>query len=340
MNEDQVRQAVALAELASHELKGLDARVWLDRIEGQHQDLEAAFGWLLHHEHNDNAMRMAVRLYDFWSLNGRIAEGRSWIDRAFAAGLRESALRAEACYRAGLLAFWQGDDEAASALHRDSLDLARQRGDRTAIALALGGLARIELRSGNLEGARSLCTEALETVEGTDDKEGRSNALHVLAVTAQMQGNLVEARARMTERLELARETGNFGSVAMEASNLSHVERRLGNLERAEQLAMESLQISQRRGDDWIIPYVLSALAASAVENRRFTRASQLLGAAAQMVDQQGAAWPPDEAPLFEQTRRATAQALGIAVFEANWSAGCAMSVSDAVSYALAAHPI
>jgi hypothetical protein len=59
------------------------------------------------------------------------------------------------------------------------LELARRLGDRTTVALALCGLARVALRE-DLDWARELWEEALEAVQDTDDTLGRSNALHVL----------------------------------------------------------------------------------------------------------------------------------------------------------------
>ncbi len=337
MNERAAHRLLSLAEEAGVQLKGLDAKAWRDRLESQYPDLEAAIGWLLDHGLSEDALKMAVALYHFWTLTGRIALGRTVIDRALGAGVSNDSLRASALYHEGLLAFWQGDDDAANALHQRSLDLARQLANPTAAALALVGLARVKLREGDLDGARALCEEALLGVEGTNDQLGRSNALHVLAVTAQMRGDLLEARERMTQRMQLARELGSFGGVAGEASNLSHVERRLGNLKRAEQLALEALQIAERRGDEWLIPYVLSALAATAAEGQQFVRATQLLGAATQMMEDQGAALPPDEAPLFEQTRAAAAKALGPIEFDTAWDLGRAMPFTEAVSYAMAA---
>ena len=334
MNNEEANQAVAIAENASTELKGLDAKRWLDQIERRHRELQEAFDWLLDRGLDDDAMRMAVALYDIWRVTGRAAEGRSWIDRALP-GVASGILKAEAEYRLALLAFWQGDDEAARSSLESSLGTARSTNDPTAISVALAGLARVNLRLGNLEEARRLCLEALETVEGTDDKEGRQNALHVLAVTAQMRGDLLEARDRMGQRLELAREVGNFAGVGVEASNLSGVERRLGNLARAQELAVEALQIADRRGDEWMIPYVLNALAACAAEEKKFVRAARLLGAAAEMVDRQGVAWPPDERPLFEQTSAAAAAALGPMEFDQALASGRLMEVSDAVSYGL-----
>jgi tetratricopeptide (TPR) repeat protein len=197
---------------------------------------------------------------------------------------------------------WQGADDEACCLHGRSLDLARRLGDRTTIALALCGLARVALRE-DLDWARALCEEALQTVQDTDDTVGRSNALHVLGVAAQMRGDLRQARDLMTQRIELARKLGDFAMIGAESSNLSMVERQLGNLARAEQLAREALQIAEQRGDQWAIPYSLNGLAAVAVETGEFERAATLLAAAAGLQDQQGNAWPPDEAPHFKRSR-------------------------------------
>jgi hypothetical protein len=117
------------------------------------------------------------------------------------------------------------------------------------------------------------------------------------------------------------------------------VERQLGNLARAEQLAGEALQIAERRGDLWLIPYVLNGLAAIAVETGEFERAATLLGAAAALQEQQGNAWPPDEAPHFERSRAAVTQALDHDQLGRAWSAGRRMPSAHAVRHGLAPRP-
>ena len=106
-----------------------------------------------------------------------------------AADALDDRLRAVALYEDGMLAFWQGADEAACSLHGRSLHLARRLGDKTTIALALCGLARVALRE-DLDWARTLCEEALAVVDGTNDRMGRANALHVLELAARMRGDL------------------------------------------------------------------------------------------------------------------------------------------------------
>jgi tetratricopeptide (TPR) repeat protein len=334
-DEQAARALLAFAEDAGRGLRGRDAGLWRDRLQRRFQDLEAAFEWLLDHGQVADALALASALADLLRTTGRVAIGRRWLERALDAGAVDGHLRAVALYENGLLAFWQGADEEACSLHGRSLELARRLGDRTTVALALCGLARVALRE-DLDWARMLCEEALQTVQDTDDTIGRSNALHVLGVAAQMRGDLRQARELMTQRIELAGKLGDLATIGYESSNLSMVERQLGNLARAEQLAREALQIEEQRGDQWAIPYSLNGLAAVAVETGELERAATLLGAATALQERQGNAWPPDEAPHVERSRAAVAAALDHDQFGRAWSTGQRMPAADAVRFALA----
>jgi tetratricopeptide (TPR) repeat protein len=338
MDESRAISLLSVAEESAAELRGLDAKAWIARMETEYRDLEAALDWFLEHGRANEALRMAASLPNFWSATGRLEQGHAWLDRALAAPVTDEILRGNAFFQAGLLAFWQGEDERARSLHDQALEIGRRLGDPTVIALALSGLARIALRE-DIEQARALCKEALEVSSGTDDKIGRSSALHVLGVSAQMAGDLEEARELMTMRLDLARELGDLIGVSGEASNLSVVERQLGNLQRAEELALEALRISGGRGDEWAIPYNLNALAAVSAERGALERAATLLGAAEAMVEHQGAGWPPDEGPHYERTKARLVEEMKSDDFARFWEIGRGLTLTDAVRYALDGEP-
>jgi ATP/maltotriose-dependent transcriptional regulator MalT len=245
----------------------------------------------------------------------------------------DSGLRARALFHAGLLAFWQGDDGAAGALHQAALEMGCRMGDRGAVALALTGLARLALREDAARG-RSLAQEALDVLSVGDDPIGRSHALHVLGVAAQMQGDLEAARQFMSWRLDIARRAGNQRQIAAEAANLSMVEMELGELGRARELSLEALRIARARGDFWMAPYNLNGLAALAVHAGDPQLATTLLAMASRMVGEQGASWPPDEKPRFERTRAAAVNALGVETFERTWSAGRSLALDAALTLA------
>jgi hypothetical protein len=235
--------------------------------------------------------------------------------------------------------FWMGDDAAAADLFGRSLEIGRRLADQPLISQALGGLARVALRSDVPEGRR-LAREALSVSEGAGDAPGRSNAIHLLGVGAQIAGDLLEARDWMTQRLALVRATGNQPLIASEACNLSMVERQLGDLATAESLARETLEIEERSGDRFTTPFAFSGLAAIAAERGQLTRAATLVGAAEAIMDAQGMAWPPDERPHYERLLAVLPEAMGVADFERTRGAGHELATHDAVALALAAPPL
>ena len=78
-----------------------------------------------------------------------------------------------------------------------------------------------------------------------------------------------------------------------------------------------------------------NGLAAVARDRGRFERAAMLIGVAEAMVESQGAEWPPDERVHYEQTLARSAAGMGSEAFERARAAGRAMSVSEAVRFAL-----
>ena len=304
-----------LAEQASAGITGPDAKESLERLEERSVDLLAALGWFVDADRTDEALRLANALYRFWITKQRFEEGAAWFDRVLASPGGDERLRGRAFLNAGFMPFWMGDDERAAELFGRALDIGRGLGDPLLISPALGGLARVALRTDVAEGRR-LAREALTVSEDAADEPGRSNALHLLGVGAQMAGDLPEARDWMTQRLALVRAMGNWVMVASEASNLSMVERQLGNLETAEALGREALEVSQRTGDQFTTPFAISGLAAIATDRGDFERAATLVGAAEAIMDAQHMAWPPDERPHYERMLATLPEAMGADGFE------------------------
>jgi tetratricopeptide (TPR) repeat protein len=329
---------LGLAERAGPGLKGLDRKALFEQLEERHDDLLAAIEWFVEHGRTDAALSLARSLAPFWTATRRLDEGAECFDRVLRAPGGDDANRGRACVEAGLIRFWKGEDDRASAFHDRALEIGRRLGDATVSALALAGMARVALRT-DVAAARWLCREALARSEGAADPSGRSSAIHVLGVAAQMAGDLAEARGWMTQRIALARQMGSFAAVSMEASNLSVVERQLGNLARADVLAREALGIFGQREDEWAYPYGLNSLAAVAAERGESERAATLIGAAEAMVEAQGAAWPPDERVHYEATVAAVGAAMGSETFERARSAGRSMSSAEAIDYALGGTP-
>jgi len=333
MNASEAKSLLSTAEEASAASRGPDAKSALERLDSEYEQLLAAIQWFLDHRSADEALRLANALYRFWITKQRFEEGALWFDRALGLPRGDDRLRGNAFINAGFMPFWLGDDDRAAELFRRGLDMGRRLEDAPMISQALGGLARVALRSDVPEGRR-LAREALDVSDAAGEEAGRSNALHLLGVGAQIAGDLPEARDWMTQRLALVRAQGNQFLVASEAGNLSMVERQLGNLDAAESLAREGLEISEAIGDRFMTPFAFSGLAAIATERGEFERAATLVGAAEALMEAQHMAWPPDERPHYERPLAELPESMGSAEFERARVAGYSMATATAVDFA------
>ena len=330
--------AVALlhqAEELSPGMTGPNAAESIEGVNARSEKMVAALEWFVEAGRADEALRLANALYRLWIVKRRFEEGDRVFTQVLASGAGDDLLRAHAFLNAGFMPFWMGNDDRAGSLFGQSLELARQLDDAQLTSQALGGLARVALRTDVPEGRR-LAHEALDVSVAAGDEAGRSNALHLLGVGAQIAGDLTEARDWMTERLALVRSLGNDFLVASEAANLSMVERQLGNLAVAEDLDREALVVGGRIGDEFTKPFAIAGLAAIATERRDGERAARLLGAAEAMMEAQKMEWPPDERPHHEHILATLPRMMGAAEFERARAAGREMSSVDPVAFALA----
>jgi tetratricopeptide (TPR) repeat protein len=269
----------------------------------------------------------------FWQSTRRLGEATEWFARALALPGGDDLVRGRGYVDAGFICFLR--DGRATQIFDHALDVGGSLAVPTVAALARAGLARIELRNGNLDEATRLCREAYRLSEAAGDSVGRSSAAHVLGVTAQMRGELEEARRWMSERIALAREEGNAAAVGLEASNLAMVERQLGDFEQAQELLLEALDNFHRRRDEWAYPFELAGLAAVAVERGEYERAATLTGAADPRIEEQGVEWPPDERPHYDRTVAVLEASLDPGELERAREVGRSLTPDESVAYAL-----
>jgi tetratricopeptide (TPR) repeat protein len=334
--DDRTAQSVLVfAEEARTRLTGLEGSQAMSELEERHDELLAALDWFADQGRADEAFRLATAMVPFWMATKRLDEGDAAFARILALSDGDEVRRGRALFDHGYLIFWAGRYDESAALQQRALEIGRAQNDPTVTALALGGLARIALRT-DVEEAKRLLREAIAVTEGTDDRIGRSGAMHVLGVAAQMSGDLEEARRLMSERIALARETGNLVTVASESGNLSMVERQLGNLAAAEALSLEALAISHARGDEMAIAWMVNGLAAVTAAKGELGRAAILVGVADGAMERAGGEWPPDERVQYDATVAALMERLGEAAFAEARARGAAMTTEEGVAFALA----
>jgi non-specific serine/threonine protein kinase len=274
---------------------------------------------------------------------GHLAEGRQWLEGALArAALLPPSARARMLLRTAFLVQRQGDEERSQMLfeaarqeYEQVLTLARREGDRPRVARALLSLAELAADHEDLDTAWGLGGEARQLFEELDIPLGRTSTLACLAGIAVKRGDRRAVRALLEERLALCRQQSYTDPLVHALGAMGHLERDEGDYGRARAFYQESLRLRRELGALYEVAQGLEDLAVLAGREQQPERAIRLLGAAEAYCETLGTRPPVADATEYEQTVAAGRAALGEAAFAEAWAAGRAMSLEQAVDYAL-----
>ena len=189
-----------------------------------------------------------------------------------------------------------GDYPAAARRYAEAEALARAAGDGWILANILDNRAILAHREGDYRLSRRLREEVLAVRRAHRDPRGIGVALGALGWVALAEGDTATARARLTEALSVLRDAGYV----------------------------------------WGVPSYLGVLAQVTAVQGHPERAARLWGAAAaQGQALVGRPLRTDRGVELDQAASALRAQLGDAAFDAAWAEGQAMTLEQAVAYAL-----
>jgi predicted ATPase/DNA-binding winged helix-turn-helix (wHTH) protein len=330
----------ALAVEVEPLLKGPELQFGLDRLETEHDNLRLALDWAASGYGDALAgLRIAASTWWFWQVRGHRREGRRWLSLLLAAAPPREALatRAKALRGAGALAREQGDYAAAEALHREALAIRRELGDRSGTAFVLGSLGTVAIERGDFDAGRALEEESLAIQRELGDLPSVAQVLNNLGELAYYQGDYVTARARLEESVAIYRQLRNDWGISMSVSNLGMVARAEGNLAEALTRLKEGLLIRRGLGD------ISRGVALSLEEFACLALALGSPGPAARIWGQAERLRQLHDVPMFptllvhhqRQVAAARAAMNNDAAFDGAWHDGHAMTLEQAIEYAL-----
>jgi predicted ATPase/DNA-binding XRE family transcriptional regulator len=237
-----------LAELAEPHLLGAEQRVWLDRLDHDHENLRAALKWLAETDPSA-ALRLTAALGMFWSARGYYAEGRDWLTRLLAQYAEQDVLRAKALRMAALLAQQQTDLNEALRLAAESAELYRRWNDAAGEgwALRVRGWALVD----QAEHAQALPVfeEALRLARVANDAVNIADVLGALVyVQNQIAPDDERARLYLTESMALYQRLGRREGIAFALVQQGLVETRCGDTARAAYLFGEAIDLFRELG--------------------------------------------------------------------------------------------
>ena len=239
----------------------------------------------------------------------------------------------------GFAAFSQGDAAAAQQYGEESVALWRAVDSQWDLALSLFVLACTANLRGDQTAALALFEESRSLFRELQDAWGSAITLIGQGFVSGKRGNYATARARLTEALTSWHEHHDKVSKTDALRLLGEVIQLQGEPEQARGVYVECLLLSREMGDKTRCALVLRRLGSVAQSQREYTRAVQLCAAAA-------VTWnTAQRSPLVtlldraEQEREIAAlvAVVGEESFTMNWAAGEAMTLDEAIEFALSA---
>jgi predicted ATPase/DNA-binding SARP family transcriptional activator len=319
------------------EMDGPDAKLWLDRLDADRENVRAAIHFAVSDGDAATALELCANVWRYWERRGNLTEGRETLATALAAPDGRLALRQRALNGAGALAGDAGDFAAAKAYFEESLVLARELGEHYRAAFVEGNLGTLALFAFDYD-------EAIKRYEGTTayaravgNDRGLSLSLQNLGIAHTGAGNVERAIELLTESVALARRVQDPSHLASTMRTLARV--LLADAEAdprpALSLMREALDVSRELLERPGVTESFETLARVAGRHDDPRDGARLIGAAEALRAAAGGMRPSDEQQWVDDTVAELRAALGDDAFAAAEAEGRDLELYEALDLAL-----
>jgi predicted ATPase/class 3 adenylate cyclase len=238
---------------------------------------------------------------------------------------------------AGVVRDGEGDYVRARALFEESLALFRELGDAWGAALVLGNMGFGAQYAGDYAEAAALFRESLDLNRRLGNKFGIAFATEHLGGVAAAQGDVDRAKQLLEEGLVLFQELGDEAFEAFARADLGVLNWLQGDYGEARRLLHRSVVVFREAGDRWNVGRSLLRLARIALSEGEPDRAARLCGTAEAVFEAvHSPMWPTDRSDFSRLMADARAS-LADTAFVSAWGNGRAMTLEQAIAYALEA---
>lgn len=342
---------LGFAEHAAARLSGADQRLWLDRLERDHDNIRAVLVRAGGKPDAETAARLGFAMWRFWQKRGYLFEARGRLEAIAREGSTlPERIEAQLCEALGGVAYWQADHPAAVRWYDAALAIWRRLGDKAELANALynrsfADILPIMLEPEKWTGAQgetkaaailAMCDEALGLFREAGNRFGEGNILWATGGIHYFLGQAAEAERLYRQALPVFRALGERTMEAWAEHMLSMALLRLDRTAEAGDCARAALHQFHEAGDLAGVAMVFDDLSSVAVATGDLPRAGRLHGAARQLQSATGADLAAFVETLFASRTRATARTvLPPADLDRFAGEGAALSLDQAVAYAL-----
>lgn len=224
--------------------------------------------------------------------------------------------------------------EQAIGTYKRVLEIDREMGDDH-IAMTLNNLGVAYWNSGDVENARATYEESLARYREMDDPGNMVLPLDNLGIVAQYDGDYETARRYQEEALGICRTYGYENGLAHVLANMGSRAVLEGDYALARDYYGELLPLLQQQNYHHVIISCLEGIATLSFKLGRPIEAARLWGAAERMREVNKQPIGVLYIKRQEQNRDAALEESGPEAFERAWQEGRAMSMEEAIVYAL-----
>ena len=321
---------------ADEQLRGPNQIEWLRRLGAVLDNLRTALDWAIETGQTELALQMVRKLDWFWFIRSDHNEGRQWLERVLK--LPDTPLypeaHAEALYDIAHHIWLQVGFMETRPYAEQALSIARKHDDKRNIARALSILGLVLADEKNFTEAQAALEESIALYQEVGDKWGYAHVLTCLGHVWQVHGNLETAVSLREQALELFRNLGDRYFESATLNFLGGIQAAQGNLEGGMAELRQSLILAQQLDSRYEIAMTLWSFARVSQTEGYQQRAVHLYLAAKNAYDSIGA-WTKEHDLKFEDYLVPGRAALGESAFEEAVEEGRAMTMEQAIVYAL-----
>jgi predicted ATPase/transcriptional regulator with XRE-family HTH domain len=257
---------LALAEAAEQGLKGRDQLEWMERLEHEHDNLQAALEWALESDRtapdrDEKALRLSGVLRWFWRMRGHFHEGLSWLTRSLQQHPeRQTAARAVALLGKSQLVNALGDLGAARLPAEESAAIYRDLGDQHGLAEALAYTGFTLIWQGEARPGQARLEEALAIYRKSSDRWGEAMVLYRLGSCLADYAGDPTGRAMLEESVVILEDSGEKYILTSVLISLGIIDMGFGDYAAARARLEHALAIAREIEHPWGVADALTNL--------------------------------------------------------------------------------
>ena len=217
----------------------------------------------------------------------------------------------------------------------ESKMLHQEIGDRRGGSAVINNQVWCYFSQGDLEKAKELGEQAITIMREMGNKNHFAGGLLRLGIIFQVQGQDEQAESLLLQAVAAEKELGNKMYVALAQMHLGRLQMKRRQFAQAQQRLRESLVLFKAVSGLYFIPHALDSFAFLLAASNNAPRAAQLFGATQTLREIFGTPLPPGYHKEYASYLASTRAQLDAATFDALWNEGRAMSLEQAIEYAL-----